>query len=221
MWAYLLLTELLNLRSVETRYGAFQALQARSPTRSIYESTVRPGDFYFHIVPSSSFPVIHFSKSKKPELTLIGEDQTVSDNFLIVEPGLTMRSLGDGTVKITRFTRRDGNPSFTCSNQVSDIVKSMVDLDMDYGAVLDLFQKAKSANMLNSKLVIDARPKPRRKSDEKPEAEASRFVAGPIPQMFRGARETGKEDGLAQPVYFEEVPAKKKNFFAKMTGWWK
>lgn len=214
------LTELLDIRSVEARYGAFQALKVRSPTHSVYESTVSPTDFRFHIVPSQSFPVVHFSKAKLPELTLLGEDQTVGDNFLIVESGLTMRALGDGQVKITRFSRRDGDQSFTCSHQISDIVKAMVDLGMGYGDILEVFQKAKSENMLNSKLVIDARPKPRRKSDEEAEEEASRYVAGPIPQMFQGARERSDEDELAQPVYFEEAPAKKKNFFAKMVGWW-
>lgn len=214
------LTELLDIRSVEARYGAFQALKVRSPSSSIYESTVRPSDFYFHIVPSKSFPVVHFSRTKVPELTLLGEDQTVGDNFLIVETGLTIRSLGNGQVKITKFTRRDGDDSFTCSNQVADVIKSMVDLGMGYGEILDIFQQAKSANMLNSKLVIDARPKPRRKSDEQPEAESSRHVVGPIPQMFRGPKESSDEDDLAQPVYVEEAPVKKKNFFGKMVGWW-
>jgi flagellar basal body P-ring protein FlgI len=214
------LTELLDIRSVEARYGAFQALKVRSPSNSVYESSIRPSDFCFHIVPSENFPVIHFSIAKMPELTLLGEDQTVKDNFLIVESGLTIRSLGNGEVKVARFTRRDGDDSFVCSNQVSDVIRSMVELGMGYGEILEIFQQAKAANMLNSKLVVDARPKPRRKSDEQSEEESSKYVAGPIPQMFRGAKVSRDDEELAQPVYFEEAPAKKKGFFAKMTSWW-
>lgn len=215
------LSELLNIRSVEARYGAFHALRVRSPSHAVYESRIRPDDFYFHIVPSESFPVIHFSKSKRPELTLFGQDQTVNEDFLIVESGLTIRSLGNGKVKMTKFTRRDGDETITCSNQVADIVGSLVKMGLDYGQMLDLFQKAKSSNMLNSKLVIDATPKPRRRSDEESEeAGSSRVMAGPLPQMFRGARESKPEADLAQPVYFEEEQPKKKNFFTKMVGWW-
>lgn len=218
------LTELLNMRSVETRFGAFQALKARSPGKTVYESHVRPDDFYFHVVPSQSFPVIHFSKSKRPELALFGEDQTVDDSFLIVESdmGLTLRSIDDQKVKITKFARRDGDKTIVCSNQIADVVETLVDLGLDYSQILDIFQKAKRSNMLNSKLVIDATPKPRRKEVDKEEPEPSRYFVGPIPQMFRGSTQLDKEEkDISEVAVFEEPQPKKKNFFAKMTGWWR
>ncbi|MEC9093781.1 MAG: HEAT repeat domain-containing protein, partial [Planctomycetota bacterium] len=216
------LSELLNMRSVETRFGAFQALKVRSPVNSVYESSVRPDDFYFHIVPSESFPVIHFSKYKRAEIALFGESQTVGDSFLIVDAGMTIRSIGDGKVKATRFTRRDGDKTIVCSNQVADVVETLVKMDLDYGEILDIFQQAKSSNMLNSKLVINATPKPRRNDPDGEEEASSAYVVGPVPRMFRGGREASRKNENATPVgYFAESPQTKKTFLGKMTGWWR
>ena len=71
-----------------------------------------------------------------------------------------MHKIYNGKVKLTKFTRRDGDQTTTCSNQVADVISSLVQIGLDYGQILDLFQKAKSSEMLNSKLVIDATPKP-------------------------------------------------------------
>lgn len=214
------LTELLDIRSVETRYGAFRALTERSPTHSVYESPFRPDDFYFHVVPSKSFPVIHFSKSKRRELALFGEDQTVNDSFLIVESGITIRSTGNGKVKITKFTQRDGDQSVECSNQVADVIENMSRIGLEYDQILDIFQKAKSANMLNSKLVIDATPKPRKRQIDRDEPAGSRYFAGPIPYLFQGARNSGTDEEEDQaPEPFEHRPAERKGLFARMTSW--
>ena len=218
------LSELLDIRSVETRFGAFQALKARSPTGTVYESSLRPDDFYFHVVPSESFPVIHFSRSRRPELALFGQDQTVNDSFLIVESGMTIRAVGNDQVKVSTFTRRDGDETTVCSNQVADVVAALVGAGLGYGEILDIFQKAKSANMLNSKLVIDATPKPRGRESQDEEAGQSRFVAGPVPQLFRGSRQDATVNSHADelpeaPV--EEFSPDKKGFFAKMNGWWR
>ena len=225
------LSELLDMRSAETRYGAFHALRVRSPNQSVYLSSIRPDDFYFHVVPSRSFPMIHFSKYKRPEIVLFGHDQTVKDNFLFVKKGLTIRALeGTDKVKISKFSRRDDDVSLECSNQIGDLIQNMVSLNMDFGEILEVFQVAKSSDMLNSKLVIDATPKPgrrydREESDEVTPEEPSRFVGGPIPDLFRGSNE-GREQKWRPnetAAYYEDEDVsrkKKKGFMNKLTGWW-
>lgn len=224
------LSELLDMRSAETRYGAFYALRVRSPSQSVFESTLRPDDFFFHVVPSKSFPMIHFSKYKRPEIALFGHDQTVKDNFLFVKKGLTIRALeGTDKIKISKFSRRDDDVSQVCSNQVVDLIQSLVSIDMDFGEILEVFQDAKASEMLNSKLVIDATPKPgrnyERESDEITPEEPSRFVGGPIPDLFRGSTE-GREQKWRPnetAAYYEDEDAgrkKNKGFMNRLTGWW-
>lgn len=220
------LHELLNLRSAETRYGAFQALRVRSPEKNVYESDVRPEDFYVHVVPSESFPLMHFSRYKRPELALFGGEQTVGDNFLFVESGLTIRALGDGKVKIAKFSQRESDNSQVVSSKVADVVRALVDLGMNYGEIIEIFQSAKSSGMLNSKLVVDATPKPNRKFERKEsvagdEQDAEDVVTGPVPDLFRGS--TGQQQkwrpNSTADFYEEEEPAKK-GFFTSLTSWW-
>ncbi len=218
------LSELLNMRSAETRYGAFQAMRERSPSRSIFESEFRPDDFYLHIVPSESFPLMHFSRARRPEIVLFGPEQTVNDSFLIIQPGLTMKAGEDAEIKITQFTRRDGDKTVVCSSLISDLIREMVELDMDYGQILEIFQKAKTAGMLETKLVIDATPDPRRqyrraKETESDSGDSERFVAAPIPDFFRnnkGRQQKWRPDESG--VYYEDE--NRKNVFSRMTGWW-
>ena len=167
---------------------------------------------------------MHFSRARRPEIVLFGPEQTVNDSFLIIQPGLTMKAGEDAEIKITQFTRRDGDKTVVCSSLISDLIREMVELDMDYGQILEIFQKAKTAGMLETKLVIDATPDPRRqyrraKETESDSGDSERFVAAPIPDFFRnnkGRQQKWRPDESG--VYYEDE--NRKNVFSRMTGWW-
>ena len=151
------LANLMNVDSAETRYGAFRAMRARSPQDPLVKGKPMQ-DFFFHVVPSTGEPMLHLSRSQRPELVCFGADQTVADDFIYVKTGLTIKSNGDGTVRLVRYTR-DGEQRKVCSTKVPDIVEAMAYVGCDYSTLVTMFREAKQAGSLNTRLVVNAVPR--------------------------------------------------------------
>jgi hypothetical protein len=149
----------MHVESAETRYGAFRALQDCSPNEPAVEGQWLADDFYFHVVPSTTKSMLHLSRSKRPEIVVFGENQTVSDSFLYVETGLTIQALGDGRVKIIRYMPQQGEIRKTCSTQLVELIPQLADLGCDYTVLVNMFREAMSSDMLQTRLVVNAVPK--------------------------------------------------------------
>ena len=187
------LAELLHMQSAETRYGAFRAMLAHSPSDPLVNGDWLAGDFYLHEIPSEAEPMLHFSRSKRPEIVVFGDQQTVSEDFLHVETGLTVRANGDGTVSISVYSTKSGGQKKVCSTRVSDVIRSMADLGYGYGPLLKMLRSAKQSDMLNTRLVVNAVPKLGRTYSpdeaELPQEKSDKFVSDPLPELFRYANE--------------------------------
>jgi len=153
------LVRLLHVNSIETRYGAFRALQTRSPEDMAVEGKWLADDFYYHVVPSTAPPVLHFSKSKRPEIVVFGENQTVSDNFLHVEPGLTVRGIGNGKVEIVRYSVDNGPIRKACSTQIAELIPTVASVGVDYSTLLSMFRDGKQNKLIDTRLVVNAVPR--------------------------------------------------------------
>jgi flagellar basal body P-ring protein FlgI len=152
------LLDLLHSNSVETRYGAFQALQNHSPNDPLVAGQVI-GDFRLHRIPSSTpQPMVHFSRKQRNEIVIFGDHQTVAEEFTYVEPGLTVKGTKNGHVAITKHTTK-GDQRMVVTNQVSDVVESLQRAGFSYGDILKIMRQAKNAGTINTRLVINSQPK--------------------------------------------------------------
>lgn len=182
------LAKLMHSESAETRYGAFRSLRTSSPHDPIVKGTPME-DFYFHVVASDTDPMMHFSRSQRPELVCFGENQNVSDDLLYVTPGLTVKGDGDGKIRITRF-KRNGEQRKVCSTNIPDLVRALSEVGCDYSTLLTMFREAKQNGRLNTRLVVNAVPRFGGKSDNQSAADdqpekSNRSFAGPLPELFR------------------------------------
>ena len=177
------LEELMQSKSAETRYGAFRALYTRSPEHPLVYGRKYP-DFFLHSVPVESSPMVHFSRSKRPEVVVFG-DASVSDDFLYVETGTTIRSAGTGKLKLIHYSKEHGREETTCSTQIKDLIETLAMHDFSYGSILKIFRKSRQDKTLDARLVVNAVPGSNREYDESDVEESSRYLAEVPPEMFR------------------------------------
>ena len=183
--AAIYLEQLMESESAETRYGAFRAMHTRSPDHPlVYGRKYR--DFFLHSVPVQSKPMIHFSRSKRPEVVVFG-DARVSDDFLYVETGTTIRSAGAGKLKLIHYSSEHGREETYCSTGIKDLVETLASHDFSYGSILKIFRRARQDETLVARLVVNAVPGANRQYDdlEANVEESSRYVAEVPPEMFR------------------------------------
>lgn len=179
------LEALMQANSAETRYGAFRALHTRSPDHpAVYGR--RFDDFFLHTVSVEEEPMIHFSRSKRPEIVIFGEPKC-SDDFLYVETGLTMRSAGPGKMKLVQYSSKRGREETVCSTDIKDLVDALASHNFSYGKILQIFREAKQSDTLGCRLVVNAVPKANRDYglDELETEESTKFARQGTPELFR------------------------------------
>ena len=182
------LEQLMQSESAETRYGAFRGLRIRNPKHPLVDGTRYP-DFFFHSVPVESSPMVHFSRSKRPEMVVFG-DARVSDDFLYVETGTTIRSAGPGRLKLIHYSKDHGREEVFCSTEVKEVVKALSSHDFTYGRILRIFRKASKDQTLVGRLVINATPgSDRDNEDSQQREESARYLAEVPPELFRNGSE--------------------------------
>jgi hypothetical protein len=226
--AYDGLTELLNTSSAEARYGAFHALRVRNRRDPLVKGEILGGEINYHVVSSSADPMIHFSRSRRPELVIFGHEQRMQPpTFLYAGPNILIKGLDSERIKLSRFAPGKEDQHQICSPRVDDVVRAIVELGGGYEEVLQALTSARSQGYLTSRLLVDARPRQGRvyrrdePSDEDP---AQSRAATPVPSLFRDLFESDAQEDNAdrqdnQGDITPRAPAARKGFFAKMTGW--
>lgn len=200
------LKSLLDLPSAETRYGAFRALQACCPDDSRISGKLLGDEFYFHDVSTDADGMVHFARTRKPEIVVFGNDH-VADDFLFVEAGLTVKAIDDSRARVIRFDPIDGETRFTCSSSISELIKTLARFGVDYTTLLELCREADANDTLNSRLVINAAPRIGSKSmddsvgsNSRDSTERSeRYISHPVPNLFSDVQqEASPQDELEQ-----------------------
>lgn len=225
------LSNLLHANSVETRYAAFRAMHARSPNDPTIAGKML-GEFYMHPISSTGFPMLHFSKTKRPEVTIFNREQRISDNAIYVGTGLTIKSTGDGNCRVSRYSTGRGDENIVCSTRVEDVVIALAQVGVTYEQLLDIFRTLHRDQFLDSRLAINALPNPKRRyeadlstGDSGGASAAGSTVRGGLPNLFSDYMEDADSDNAE-----EEIPAiannpidppAKKSFWSKFTGIWK
>jgi len=209
MAAYDALAQLLDATSAETRYGAFRALWHMNAQDQLVRGEMMGDQFSYHVMESKSPPMIHCTRSMRPELVLFGKQQTFRPP-LLAEAGnqIMVRDTPDGQIAISRFDSDKPDQRRVVPPQVDAVVRAVVELGGTYPDVVQLLQEARQVGALPSRLAFDALPEVGR-TYQRPENDESAIatdekdhdtppqpafrVASPMPSLF-GVKSASKAD---------------------------
>ncbi|HZL87306.1 MAG TPA: flagellar basal body P-ring protein FlgI [Pirellulaceae bacterium] len=193
------LSELLHVDSAETRYGAFRAIHTRSPDDPSTRGETLGDAFYYHLLPTSGEPMVHFTRSKRPEMVLFGHDQRFTPpEAANAGKSILVTTINDETVKVSRFRAGEDTLSETCGTSLDQLIRTVVRLGGGYADVIQLIHELKKNGSLASRIAIEALPSPRREFQRDSEEtvngnpseasaaaiEANRQTADPAPGIF-------------------------------------
>ena len=234
------LTNLISSRSAETRYGAFRALWSMNPLDARVRGENLGKQFSYHVIACDGPPMIHVTRSRRPEVVLFGQDQKFMAPFSIeAGPNIMVNSVGEEQIAISRFNVGMPDQKRIVSTQVGEVIRAVVELGGTYPDVVQMLQRAKETKSLPSRFEVDALPQAGRRYDRIAEDESSEDEkmdpGDPLAETGTsdGADSThddgpgADEAGIMSPDS-QNVPengavsAKKRQpiraFFAKMTG---
>lgn len=158
--AEMALQELLHVSSAETRYGAFRALCYRNP----YDRTIRGEvmrnetgpQFSYHVISTKAPPMVHLTKSSRPEIVIFGSDIHFKQPFTLnAGPVIFVNGQGQNVV-LTKFGRLDEKR--TVPNRVDEIIRAVVELGGTYPDVMQMLCEADRDKILSCRLEMDCLP---------------------------------------------------------------
>ncbi|MDR0336074.1 MAG: flagellar basal body P-ring protein FlgI [Planctomycetaceae bacterium] len=161
--AEIALHELLHVPSAETRYGAFRALHNRNQ----YDRTIRGenlgNQFNYHGITTNAPPMVHLSKSKRPEIVLFGSDIHLRQPFGL-EAGSVIFVNGQSpeSVIVKKFALNGIDEQRMVSNKLDEVIRAVVELGGTYPDVFQMLVQANQMKVLSCRLEIDCLPEPNR-----------------------------------------------------------
>jgi len=199
--AYESLNYLLHVTSVEARYGAFRALKARNPRDLLVKGVPLSADFDYHVVPTSGEPLVHFARSRRPEVVIFGHDQIIDlAGVLYAGSNIMIRSIDPQHINVTRYSPKEEKQTKICSTNLDELLRVVTKFGASYEEILAMLQEARSKGHLPARLVIDAQPSPwrayRRQKGGNDDFAGDDFqgdesdgsnteVSTPLPELFR------------------------------------
>jgi len=231
------LRELLNGTSAETRYGAFRALWAMRRSDPTVMGEQLGGQFSYHVLDTAGSPMIHVTRSQRPEIVLFGKDQCLRPPF-VLEAGNQIMVVGteSGEVAVSKFAVNAMDQKRVVSNRVDDVIRAIVDLEGTYPDVVQALQEARDKGSLVSRFEVDALPEAGRSydrvadapSDSEQSTSGTPSPKGLLPEWFTslGGADSGSESGSQDKstrnaqkcADSENGQHPVKAFFARMVG---
>jgi len=189
--AYEHLRELLGVPSAETRYGAFRALRALNPLDVLVRGERMGGQFSYHVLDVAGPPMIHVTRSRRPEVVLFGRDQRLRCP-LALEAGnqILIRGTSPGEVAVSRFSVDQPDQKRIVSDRVDAVIRAIIELGGTYPDVVQALQEAKASGALASRFEVDALPEAGRTYDrvadnrrDESDTAGARLMS-PLPELF-------------------------------------
>jgi flagellar basal body P-ring protein FlgI len=197
--AYDALRTLLEAKSAETRYGAFRALWAMNEHDPLVRGETLNKEFSFHVLEVPGAPMVHVTRSFRPEIVLFGKDHRLQLP-LVLDAGksILVNGRGGDTITISRFTPGAEPEQRVVSTDLNAVIRSIVELGGTYPDVVQALQQAKTDGALTSRFEVDALPEGGRSYDRdaprfddedsklytSPSPTSSPEIASPTPQLF-------------------------------------
>jgi hypothetical protein len=234
--AYDALIALLDVASAETRYGAFFALRTRNP----YDPVVRGeslGDdaFSYHVINSSAEPMVHFTRSRRPEVVTFGRSVAVTPPpFLFAGKEILLKATEDGRIKASRFRPGQEDQHQLCDPDLDSVIRCVAGMGAGYADVMVMVHKAREEGYLKARVMVDAMPKSNRRYDHSQSTEASGETsteAEQVPELFFNQIEADPESIEVMGAEFgdEELPPvveengdqgrSRPGFFGRISDW--
>jgi flagellar basal body P-ring protein FlgI len=200
--AYEALRTMLEVKSAETRYGAFRALWAMNEHDAFLRDEFLGKQFHYHALEVPGPEMIHITSSHLPEIVVFGKDQCFKTP-LVLDAGrnILVKGQADGRITVSRFTAGEEPQKREVSARVDDVIRAIVELGGTYPDVVQALQQAKTAGALAGRLEVDAVPQPGRRYDREVQQasaesvdaavgddEAAFEIATPLPDLFRRPR---------------------------------
>lgn len=203
---------LLDLPSVETRYGAFRAMWSMNPNDPLVRGENLGGQFSYHLLNNSGPPMIHVTRSFRPEVVLFGHDQKFTPPLILDAGKSIMINASEHADKVTvsKFAVGVPDQKRVVSLGIDEVIRAVVELGGTYPDVVQALQQAKTTGALPGRFEVDALPDVGReyvpKSVEVADGETTDAavgeedvaapadsgkieVANPLPELFgRGSR---------------------------------
>ncbi len=221
------LIKLLDSPSAETRYGAFRALRVSDASDPLVSGQVLGKSFGYHVVGSTAEPLIHFSRSRRPEIVLFGHSQRIAPPaFLFAGKEILIKAVDQETLKVSLFKPGQETEQVVCAPTVDALIHAIVELGGGYQEVLTAMQAAKAGGYLESRLAVGALPSVARtyhRDEHSPQPVSKFHVTNQIPDMFSDKLEDERNrpatDDLLDTTEIEAPVQPSKGWFARMKGW--
>ncbi len=178
------LCQLLDVSSAETRYGAFRALRSMRADDPLIVGEHLGGKFQYHVLNTTSEPMIHVTRNRRPEVVLFGTGQQLRAPFsLAAGNNITINCRTPGEVSVARLAVDRPQERRKVSQRLDDVIRAIVDLGGTYPDVIQALQEAEACDALTSRFEVEALPKAGRtfdrtadSPDEENEAEAEELT---------------------------------------------
>lgn len=209
--AYEALRSLLDVQSVETRYGAFRSLWAMNSQDSLVRGEYLGSQFSYHVLDTTGPPLVHVTRSYRPEIVVFGADQRFQTPLLL-EAGkqIMITSRDTGEVVVSRFAVGKEDEKRVVSNRVDDVIRAVVEVGGTYPDVVNCLQKAVESRALTSRFAVDAVPQAGRTYDRVYEDEALADGAAPTDAEVAGIAEVdaaaSEKDAVKRTAYVADGP---------------
>lgn len=231
--AYDELVNLLHVPSAETRYGAFRALWAMNSQDALVQGEKLGDEFSYHVVDSNGPPMIHVTRSYRPEVVLFGRSHPLIAPF-VLEAGkhILVKADGPEQVTISKFAINQPDQKRVVAMQADEMIRAIVDLGGTYPDVVQVLQQAKAKNVLVSRFEVDALPRAGRRYYRDPNGEEQNadpnatedngiLVSNPTPDLF-GERDDKPLEPKREAVDASTAEPEKRrpirDFFGRMVG---
>jgi hypothetical protein len=164
--AYDALRSLLEVRSAETRYGAFRALWAMNEHDPFLRDEHLGKSFHYHVLDVPGADMIHVTRSHRPEVVMFGKDQHFRLPLMLdAGKSIMVNGLKGNKITVSRFAANKEPEQREVSTRVDDVIRAIVELGGSYPDVVQALQQAKADGALASRFEVDALPQPGRRYD--------------------------------------------------------
>ncbi|MCA8997643.1 MAG: flagellar basal body P-ring protein FlgI [Planctomycetaceae bacterium] len=158
------LRDLMNVESIETRYGAFRALETMAPNDPYIQGVEMDGNFWLHPVESEARPLIHLTRFKKAEIVVFGDNQELMPPVILRAGNrIVIRSASTGDqIVVKRISAGEQVQERLTSKRVVDVIQAASELGAQYPDIVEMLVQAKNQHNLTGDIAIDEMPRPGR-----------------------------------------------------------
>ncbi len=157
----LMLQQLMDHDSAETRYGAFRAMSTLNEQEGFIRGEKLNDEFMLHELATQGPPLIHLTTWRKAEVVLFGEGQEFRPPVAVrAGPHILVTATG-GSDHITVSRYQVGKPERreTVSLKIADVIRSVARLGASYPDIAQMLVQAERQESLATIVEIDALPK--------------------------------------------------------------